>query len=118
MLGGGLAVVLLGVLLGVLLAPLTLGLAVFSLRRDTRGARIAGRVALIVACLAVFFSFPVWRIAFTGKDTYGEKTNVWDDSLFSTILLVEGGALLVSITAVVVRAVRTRRAPPGTSEVQ
>jgi hypothetical protein len=93
--------VLLGIAFGVLLAPLTVGLLIYGLRRDRRGARAATRLALSLAVLAVFFSAPMWRLAITGRGTDGTPYSAWDDPGFASLVLIEGVVLVLAVAGFV-----------------
>jgi hypothetical protein len=106
MLGGGILVVLGGALLGACFAAAALVILAASLRADrARGIRVA-KLALGLAAAGVFLTLPIWRIALTGRDTHGDPCNVWDDLLPSSVLLLEGGALVVAIAGFVSRVRR------------
>jgi hypothetical protein len=112
MLGGGLLVVLGGSLLGAGLAVAAFVVLAASLRADRpRGLR-AAKIALGLAVSGVLLTLPIWRVAVTGRGTDGSPCNLWDDALFSSVLLVQAAGLAAALAGLVRRALRPVPSPP------
>ena len=113
MLGGGVAVILLGALLAIAFAPAALALAIYGAVTKSPRVRITRWVAVGLAMLAVLATWPIWQAAITGRGGRGEPVNVWDDGSIAILLLVEAVALLAAIA---VPLWRGRGATPASTD--
>ncbi len=113
MLGGGVAVILLGALLAIGLSPLAIALSIYGLVTTSPRVRITRWVALASAGLAILVTWPIWVAAVTGRGARGEPVNVWDDGSIAILLVVQVVALLAAIASALWRG---RRATPAVSD--
>jgi hypothetical protein len=110
MLGGGLAIVLLGGLLGLAFVAGGLGTLVYgAIGKSPRRGFIASAVAMSLSSLAILVSLPFWIAVLSRRGTHGEALDLTgSDSPIAVPVLTEGLIFCVA-AGTFVRRWRERR---------
>ena len=114
MLGGGLAIVLLGGVLGLGLVGVTVVLFLYGIfgKNETRGL-VASWISVGLSVLAILLSFQFWILTFTGRSTSGEKLDLTgSDFPIMAPVLIEGAVLAATVVGLV-RRLRRRGGAGG-----
>ena len=110
MLGGGLAVVLLGGLLGLGLVGGVVAILVYAaVGKNPRRGLVASAVALGLSLLAILVSLPFWIIVVSGRSTYGEKVDLTGSDFPIAVPVLAEGLILGFALTMFVRRWRRRR---------
>jgi hypothetical protein len=112
MLGGGLAIVLLGGVLGLGLVVSVAGTLLYAaIGKNPRRGLIASAVALGLSLLAILVSLPFWTIVLSGRSTSGDKVDLTgSDFPIAVPVLAEGLVFGFALTMFVRRWMRRRSA--------
>jgi hypothetical protein len=112
MLGGGLALVLLGGLIGLGLVAGGVGALVYAaIGKNPRRAFIASAIAVGVSALAILVSLPFWSVVLSGRSTTGEKLDLaGSDFPLAVPVLAEGFVVCFALAMLVRRWGERRKA--------
>jgi hypothetical protein len=107
----GLALVLMALLMAVVLIGGTVGLLGYGLlAKDARKGLKASVVGLVLSCVSVLLSSPVWMVVLSGRDTHGEPLNWSESGPLVAVVVVEAAVLLVSVLSTLRQWRRVRAA--------
>jgi hypothetical protein len=110
MLGGGLAIVLLGGLLGLALVAGGVGTLVYgAIGKDPRRGFVASVISLALSSFAILVSLPFWIVVVSGRSTSGEKLNLAGSDFPLAVPVLIEGVIFCFALATFVRRWRARR---------